>query len=806
MALYHQLRFTAIDPAKIYKIRDAEFDREDLHFALKEGTIAFVTPVDGHITGALFIGEGEVLLMPPDQVERASMALFTRAAVLEEGFQSAYFRFFDDQLIADLSPYFRPADDPGAFASRWGPLMKSMSDSDSLRLLISFTNTGGQGKPQPFLHARLNNQRRGAFDVVFDGNAEEQIAAGQITTNSSGTYYDFWSSFPMRSQRQLTPEQAQASANELRPLRIADCKVRVRVHPPEGLEAEATVSLLTSSPGIRTVIFTLSRYLKVASVVAEGKPLQFIQNEALTGSELARKGDDLIAVLFPKELTPGSPVEVKVNYSGSVLSDAGGGLLRVGARGNWYPSVGASMTNFDLEFHYPPGWTLLATGKQQSLQEQDNQQVSRWNTERPIPVAGFNLGHYVSERVQTGKVMVESYASRGVESTFSLNAANTPAAAPPSIPTLRGKPHFPLFSSPPPPLPPTPSNLAKKVAQDSARAIDFMSAKYGPYPYSTLELTQMPGLLSQGWPGLVFLSTYVFVPQAERPKLVDSPFDQIFFDRLMLAHEVGHQWWGDAVAWRSYRDQWISESLANYSALLSIEAEHPEAMKIVLNFYRKQLTAKNDHGEENWQAGPVTLGQRLDCSHFPKGYELIAYGRGTWLVHMLREMLRDAAREGAGPAIAGRPHAQVDESSDALFYAALRDLQTRFAGKEISTRDLKQAFEKVLPKQLQYEGHKSLDWFFDGWVKGMAIPNYEVQGLKLSQREGRLIATATLLQKNSPDSLITAVPVYARMADGSMRFLAQVFADGNETSLKLAVPAGTRRLVIDPEQTVLARP
>ncbi len=805
IALYHRLRGVGLDPAKIYKVRDAEFDREDLHFALKEGTIAFVEPVAGHVTGALFIGEGEVLIVPPDQVERASLALFTKAAVLEESFQSAYFRFFDDQLIADLSPYFRPPDDPQAFATHWGTMVKDLSDTDALRLLMEFTNAGPEGKPQAFLHARVSNQRRGTFDVVFDASTEEQIAVGQVAYNASATYYDVWTSFAMRSRRQRAEQSDQTVADDLRPLRIPNCRITMHVHPPEGLEAEAEVSLLASRGGIRTIIFELSRYLKVSSVTSGGRPLEFIQNEALAGTDLARKGNDVVAVLFPQELPQGTPVEVKLNYSGSVLSDAGGGLLRVGARGNWYPSLGASMTSFELEFRYPAGWTLLATGKQQSLRTENNEQAARWKTERPIPVAGFNLGHYVSERAQAGSVVVESYASRGVERTFSLNGPNVAPVPPLQPPSWHSRGRGPLPSIPEQ-VSPTPSDQAKKVAQDSAKAIEFMSGKFGPYPYSALELTQMPGALSQGWPGLVFLSSYVFVPSEERPRALDTELGRVFFDRLMLAHETAHQWWGDAVPWKSYRDQWISEGLANYSALLSFEAERPEDMKIVLNFYRKHLTEKNDHGEENWRAGPVTLGQRLDCSHFPQGYELIAYGRGTWLIHMLREMLRDATRSDSMGRSAGQAASRAEEKSDALFYSVLRDLQSRFAGRQLSTLDLQRAFEKVMPKQLQYEGRKSLDWFFEGWVNGMAIPSYELQGVRLAPHSGRMTATGTLLQKNAPDSLITAVPLYAAMEDGSLRFLAQVFADGEETSLSLPVPRGTRKLVIDPEHTILTRP
>ena len=60
--------------------------------------------------------------------------------------------------------------------------------------------------------------------------------------------------------------------------------------------------------------------------------------------------------------------------------------------------------------------------------------------------------------------------------------------------------------------------------------------------------------------------------------------------------------------------------------------------------YRQLLATKSKDGLPNVEAGPVTLGIRLASSKFPAGYEIITYGRGTWLMHMLREMFRDASR------------------------------------------------------------------------------------------------------------------------------------------------------------------
>src|SRR6266496_2615465 len=102
----------------VFRIREAALDRGPLHITLDDGTIAFSEAADGRITGACFHGYGEILLSPPNAMERASLASFTGAAILEEKFSTAYFRFNDD-LYAQLKPFLRTADDPLAFAKQW---------------------------------------------------------------------------------------------------------------------------------------------------------------------------------------------------------------------------------------------------------------------------------------------------------------------------------------------------------------------------------------------------------------------------------------------------------------------------------------------------------------------------------------------------------------------------------------------------------------------------------------------------------------------------------------------------------------
>jgi len=786
VTLYRQLRDLELDPERVYQVRDAGLDRGEIHITLNSGTIAFSRSVEGRVTGAAFDGDGEILLVPPNQVERRSMALFTGTPILEERFSSAFFRFNDDTL-EKLRPSLRPAVETSDFLARWGPAFRELCVSDALELLrfMTWEDAAGPGK---FWHVHLAGLHLAPFDVLFDSENAEQVMVGQTNYVDGAQIFDVWASFSGRVARAVRPAESD-DATELgkSSLRVSSSKIRTRILPPHELEAEAQLTLQATRSGARTLVFELSRYLKVSSVAFGNAPLEFIQNESLQGGELARRGNDLVAVVLPRPLRAGEKFELRFNYSGSVLSEAGGGLMYVGARGIWYPNLGPAMSDFDLEFHYPAGWTLLATGKRISAETSGGEQVSRWVSERSIPLAGFNLGKYTAMSTKSGDTAVEIFAARGVENSFPEPAAKRMDPLP-----FPGRRKENLIIPPPPPPAPAPALEEHAVAQRSTRVLDFLSRRLGPFPFSSLEITQMPGQLSQGWPGLIFLSSYAFLTAEERERLHLSRYEKILYGELVQGHETAHQWWGDAVLWRGYRDVWLSEALANYCALLALEQEKPDAFRAALERYRQDLERKWHDGPPAKDAGPVTLGYRLTSSRLPEAYEVVVYGRGTWLIHMLREMFRDADREAADP--------------DARFFQVLRKLRERFDGRTLSTEDFLAAFEDALPGSLRNDGKKSLAWFFDQWVNGTAVPRLALAGVKFTRKGGRPTVSGTILQKDAPDTLVTSVPLYARVSGDKPVYLGRVFADGPETEFHLPVPPGAHGLLIDPRQTVLTAP
>jgi Peptidase family M1 domain len=818
-ALYLQLGQVGLDPARVYKVRGASIERSAIHISLEDGTIGFTQDVMGRITGAFFEGDGEVLITPQSAVERRSLGLFTGMAILEEHFATAYFRFNDD-LAGELHPDLRAPENPQEFVARWGDAAKNLAQTDAMRLLVTFSRllpeAGGADSSQNpnlqnlslmgrnedrFFRARVQGTKLGVFDLLFDTLAAEEVEAGQAKTADNGaTYYDVWTSFsPVPPGAKYGNVGSTSAPGNPGPredwIAARRFTIKTEVQPPKRIHADARVQLEVKEGGTRALLFELARSLDVESVKLDGNPVEFIHNPAVEGTQLSRRGNDILAVILPEPARSGQKLDLEFVYGGEVLAEAGSGLLYVGARGTWYPNRGMAMADFDLEFTYPDGWTLVATGNPAPVSEAsaagkaNGEQISRWVSDRPLPLAGFNLGKYKMATMQNGNVTVETYATEGVEKDF-------PRAR---IQVIEPNPLNPVPRGTQVILPsrPSPAQNEATVGEAAGRAIQYYSERFGPYPYKTLKLTQMPGRDSQGWPGLVFLSSYAFLGELERQEL-HFESTRALMQEMIPAHETAHQWWGDLIPWSSYRDQWFSEGLANYCALMMLQEKNPAGFREIMDRYRKDLLEKNKDGVAPMDAGPVTLGVRLVSSRFPEGYEAISYGRATWLFHMLRTMLKDAAAQQSGrPALSG---------ADEPFVRVLRRVRHRYEGRSISTRELMDAFAEDLPPALRFEGKKSLDWFVDGWVNGTSLPRLELKAVKFTPKGTGSVVTGTILQKDAPEDLVTSVPLYAAVGGKQTVLLGRVFADGEESSFRLVAPAGTHKIVLDPNGTILTSP
>lgn len=779
--LYDAINALTLDSSKVYHLvleNRIELRRGDAVISLEEGSFAFFSPFDGRITGAVFSGRGHVLAVPREPVEKQQMGRFLGSPVLDETFASAYFRFTDgaaDELLsqfrkANLSPQANTS-----FASQWEPTLARINSLYTLRILIDFLSPD----PRPAFYANLDGASTGPFDIVVDGRRDEQFLLGQTVKNASGTFYDIWTS------RRVPNLPARTVG-----FRALHYSLEPSILPNNSLDAAAAIRIRAETGKARILVFELSRALTVDRVTGEhGEPLEFFQNEGMTFRERSTRGNDYLYVVLSAVPSQNLEFTLQFHYHGNVIEDAGNGVLFVGARESWYPHLGdpSEFALYDLTIRWPRKLRLVATGTKLDEHEQSEFRIGHWKTEKPMAVAGFNLGEYATSSVTSGGHSVDVYANRELEENLRsrLQAAPVDGIAIPS--QTVGAPSSRLAMTLPRSTP-SPADALKQLGKEIDASVHFYETFSGAFPFHNLSVSQIPGTFGQGWPGLLYVSTFSFLSPEAQQRAGLSPSGQEHFTELVPYHEVAHQWWGNVVGWSSYRDQWIDEAVSNYLCLLFADSRgNPEhALRVWLSRYRHQLTEKPpDADEPAGDIGALTLGLRLNSSKSPSAYERVVYSKGSWIIHMLREMLRQPG----------------SKQPDARFTALLQKLVSKYAYRALSTDDLQREVEAVMTPAMDLENSRSMDWFFDEWVRGTGIPHYRVEFTTHHDETGYSVR-GKLFQTDVPSSFLASVPLYA--AGGSGRsFLGHVIASGPETSFRFHVSAAPHKILIDPQMTLL---
>jgi hypothetical protein len=322
-----------------------------------------------------------------------------------------------------------------------------------------------------------------------------------------------------------------------------------------------------------------------------------------------------------------------------------------------------------------------------------------------------------------------------------LEAALQPKTVNPdsSIRGMTPQPRRDSLQGPPPGAfaPPDPLARLHAVSVDVSSSLEFYSSLFGPPALKTLTVAPIPGTFGQGFPGLVYLSTIAYLDPSSRPAPLRSQEQQLFFSDLIVAHEVAHQWWGNVVIISSYQDEWLTEALANYSALLWLEKKSgTKAVDTVLDEFRTRLSTKDDAGRTLESAGPIVWGIRLESSGMPDAWRAITYEKGAWIMHMLRRRL-----------------------GEDRFLKMLAELRRRYQFRIVTTEEFRALAKEFLPP---HSPSDTMDTFFDNWAYATGIPKLKLQssikGFKVS---------GTVAQSGVDGDFSADVPVEIQFAKGA---------------------------------------
>ena len=275
-----------------------------------------------------------------------------------------------------------------------------------------------------------------------------------------------------------------------------------------------------------------------------------------------------------------------------------------------------------------------------------------------------------------------------------------------------------------------------------------MLFRSGQPPLKTLTVSPIPETTGQGFPGLIYLSTLSYIEESQRPENTRDARAKVFFSDLMVAHEVAHQWWGNVVATTSYQEEWITEGLAHYSALLWLEKKRgAAAMQTELNEFRADLLTSSMDGGTVDSYGPLSWGYRLEASRNTDTWRIITYEKGAWVFHMLRQRL-----------------------GDTKFFALLSELRKRYEYRSMSTRDLRNLVKEMGAPTFRAE---AVDAFFDSWVQSTGVPNvrirYNTTGRAPSVRVSGTVAYESSDARGVHEDFATELPLEITLANGTRR-------------------------------------
>lgn len=761
-------------------MRDVTIQQQDAKFYLTDGVLIFSKPVAGEPVAAVFNGEmeggeAELLLMPPVRSERMSLASFTQSPNLEEKFRQAIFLFTDgsaaafrQQIEAYAGGVKRQPELGHVLRERYQPTVRNLAASFEARLIFDLLN--GHDANRGFFYGAIGGVALSNFDLFVDHRAGQRVNVGQITTRENGTFFDVWCNFPGREAR----KPGYVARQEIQ---VSDYRIDAVVRPDLRVEAVSTFTARVDEENEGAFGLEISPRMRVREAKVDGVPAEVFQRDSLRANLMRGDSNELFLVVPAQPLEKGRSYRLEIKHEGEVIREAGNGVFSVAARANWYPQRGLQFTGFDATFRYPAHLTLVSAGEPLEDRTEGETRTTRWRSQMPMRVLGFNLGEFEKRGQTHGGYHVEVYANKRLEAA--LNPAPvmlTPPIPAPGMPGWNRRRttgvDLPMPTSVS--MPPSPTARLERLSADLLETLEFFVARFGPPPLKSLNVTPIPGRFGQGFPGLLYLSTLTYLDERSQQNAFRDGLAAPFFLETLQAHEIAHQWWGNSVTPATMDDEWLIEALANYSAILYLEKKRgPKAVEQLLGAFKQRLLRLGEDGKTLESAGPIVWGLRLTNSKAPAAWQAITYEKGSWILHMIRRRL-----------------------GDEKFMAMLRELAKRYPSTAISTDGFRALCAEFMPAKA---GDRSLESFFDTWVYGTGIPT-----LNLTQSVAGLVVKGRLTQTSVEEDFSVDVPVEIQLRNGkSMTHWVRSSSEPVDFTVKLPVAAA--RVTLDPAGAVLKR-
>ncbi len=233
-----------------------------------------------------------------------------------------------------------------------------------------------------------------------------------------------------------------------------------------------------------------------------------------------------------------------------------------------------------------------------------------------------------------------------------------------------------------------------------------------------------------------------------------------YTDVALIAHELGHQWWGNNVSFASWRDVWLSEGITSYCEQLFVEKFRGATAQ---KAYRTMVMNQARVG-----SGSVYVDDTTQVWRIFDG--ALTYKKGASVTHMLRYLA----------------------PQDSLFFKGLRRYRQQFYNGAAYTKDLQQAMET--------EYGTSLDTFFNQWIYGEGYPSYSA---RWAQQGSKLVIQIKQTTTKASSVPCFHMPIEIKLITNNGAKIIKLYNNANTQTFVTTCTDEVTNIQIDPDDHIL---
>ncbi len=671
------------NPRTLYKVKipaeryeraaSVEITHKDIRLSFKNPAV-FYDNIPGLETAFVLIGKGQVVFTPSDPIEQHQLELLYKKKQLDGELNFLFVRcsnsFFSSNVIIEGEG------DP-----------KSVSESDKSKAASVFAASYSRSFT---IHSPVGDEL-----ISFLPQSDEAVFEFKVKRAGDLTYVfhpfsdEEVNLFDRGKDRVISlyhPDEGKEKG--LRDLFISfeekydidAYDVEVGYSPgPTYLTGKARIRVIPEIDGFDSIKFRFSSSLQILKIVDEEQRDLFFTQDKLR---------NLLYVYFITPPTKGTPVTLDVTYRGKIsppipstdiisqVKTQDGTIVYTPRyetffftqNAFWYPAPPKEdYFTFRMKIVVPPEYNCVASGQfierarweglgDLAEIEKAGSNIFLFGSDRPVKYMSFIVGRFDRQREAVNPLPIQTFISSEVMS------------------------------------------VSQNLFENTRDILEYYISSYGPYPYDKLGivLRTWPTTGGHSPPSFIVLNEMRWGGVMDFPLRLDTPVSLFNWEEYFLAHEIAHQWWGHGVSIATYRDQWLSEGLAQFAAASYLFKKHGERAKIDI------LKKFSRWAEKKSVKGPINLGARLSYYDY-EAFQAVVYNKAALVLLMLQDII-----------------------GEETFFEGLREFFRAYKFRAARTANFIKVMEDV--------SGRDLGNFFQNWIYSYELP--EVRTAVTSEKTG----------------------------------------------------------------------